>query len=428
MMRKSAKTAFTAVLATAVAAAPFHTVFASEAFCKAPKASAAFALHSIGPGLNNLSPEDENAEFQWAFQNDGNLNETERRINFESIDDLYVHYGKNGIDAISIPPLGPNNFNAVSTVAVAGIDINIREAWDIYSQTENKRPVTVALIDTGVDFTHKDLTSCMWVNADEIPDDGIDNDGNGYIDDVNGWNFLEGNNQIYTGREDVHGTHAAGTIAASKGDGGVVGIADGSYVKIMSLKALGGSEGMGSADSVIEAIRYAEANGAQICNLSFGSREVPEEFISVVRDSPMLFIVSAGNGDKYEIGFDIDKYPVYPASLTFDNVISVANLSFNGKLDDSSNYGPYNVDIAAPGSLILSTIPGNSYAFMTGTSMSAPMVTGAAAMLYSARPELSLQDVKNILMASSHKLAFLKGKVLSSGMLDVTAAMKWGKQ
>lgn len=140
----------------------------------------------------------------------------------------------------------------------------------------------------------------------------------------------------------------------------------------------------------------------------------------------MLFVVSAGNGDIYEIGYDIDKYPVYPASLPYDNVLTVANLLFDGSLDDSSNYGPYNVDIAAPGTMILSTVPENSYGFMSGTSMAAPMVTAAAAMVYSARPETDLLTVKNILIYSAHKLAPLKGLMLSSGMLDVSAAMTWG--
>ena len=118
----------------------------------------------------------------------------------------------------------------------------------------------------------------------------------------------------------------------------------------------------------------------------------------------MLFVVAAGNGNEDEIGYNIDQNPVYPASLPYDNIITVANLIFNGKLDRSSNFGPASVDIAAPGTFILSTIPDKSYAFMSGTSMAAPMVAGAAAMLYSARPELSLQDVRNILITSAHKL------------------------
>lgn len=142
----------------------------------------------------------------------------------------------------------------------------------------------------------------------------------------------------------------------------------------------------------------------------------------------MLFIVAAGNGDDNEIGYNIDNYPVYPASLPYDNILTVGNLMFNGKLDKSSNYGPISVDIAAPGTYILSTIPEQSYAFMSGTSMAAPMVTGIAAMVYSARPELNVLDVKNILIASAHKLDTLNGRVLSGGMVDANAALQWGRQ
>ena len=275
---------------------------------------------------------------------------------------------------------------------------------------------------------HPDLKDAMWVNEDEIPGDGIDNDGNGFIDDVNGWNFIDNNNQLYTGKEDNHGTHAAGTIAASRNNGGSVGITDNQYVKIMSIKALGGEEGKGSPESVIAAIRYAEANGAQICNLSFGSENCTEEFRAAIQGSKMLFVVAAGNGNEDEIGYNIDQNPVYPASLPYDNIITVANLIFNGKLDRSSNFGPASVDIAAPGTFILSTIPDKSYAFMSGTSMAAPMVAGAAAMLYSARPELSLQDVRNILITSAHKLDTLNGRVYSGGMLDVYSALQWARQ
>lgn len=188
----------------------------------------------------------------------------------------------------------------------------------------------MAVIDTGVDISHPDLQGSIWVNEDEIPGDGIDNDGNGFVDDVNGWNFYSNTNQVYEGPEDVHGTHAAGTIAASKDNGGIVGIADNNYVKIMPVKALGGEEGKGSPDNVIAAIKYAEANGAQICNLSFGSQNCTEEFKAAIRDSGMLFIVAAGNGDDNAIGYNIDASPIYPASLPFDNVITVANLMFDG--------------------------------------------------------------------------------------------------
>ena len=131
----------------------------------------------------------------------------------------------------------------------------------------------------------------------------------------------------------------------------------------------------------------------------------------------MLFIVAAGNGDASGNGYSIDEQPMYPASFELDNIISVANLRFDGQLDRASNYGVRSVDLAAPGNYILSTITGNDYAYMSGTSMAAPMVTGTAAMLYSCDASLSLMDVRNRILES------LSGKVATGGMLDAGAAM-----
>ena len=282
------------------------------------------SLHTfaLGPGLVNLSPADQFATYQWGLKNDGEFQLVEIKAKFQAADNIYSG-GKGGF---GLPGLGPGDFESTVTDAVTGVDINIRPAWDLYDQSENKRSVVVAIIDTGVDYNHQEFSGAMWTNPGEIPGDGIDNDGNGYVDDVHGWNFYSGNSQIFVGEEDSHGTHAAGTIAAVRGSYGIAGITDNNYVKIMSLKALGGSDGTGSPDSVIQAIRYAEANGAAICNLSMGTSAYNEALAQTMQNSKMLFIVACGNGGIAGKGYDTDIYPVYPASFPFDNVISVANL------------------------------------------------------------------------------------------------------
>nr|WP_287228026.1 S8 family peptidase [Oscillibacter sp.] len=232
-----------------------------------------------------------------------------------------------------------------------------------------------------------------------MPGNGVDDDGNGYIDDVYGWNFYSGSNQVYTGSEDSNGTHGAGTIAAHADNGiGIAGIVRSDHVKVMAVKALGGWDGSGSTASIIRAIQYAEANGARICNLSLGSSRNDPALYRTIAASDMLFVVAAGND-----GADLELAPSYPASYHLDNLITVANLRYDGNLDPTSSYGASSVDLAAPGTHILSTTPGNSYSYMTGTSMAAPMVSAAATMLYSQFPDATLADVKDILLYSVAK-------------------------
>ena len=359
---------------------------------------------------------------QWALNNDGSF------VMEESQNRHPVYETPFGMPAAPGQWVRPGAYSgkryhaaASQTVtAVEGIDINAEDAWAVYNG--GSRDVIVAVIDTGIDRNHEDLQGAMWTNPGEIAGNSIDDDGNGYVDDVYGWNFYNNNNRIYTNSsDDAHGTHGAGTIAASNGNGlGIAGIADSEHIKIMSLKVLGGSDGSGSTASIIQAIQYAQANGASICNLSLGSSVNDPALYRVMANSSMLFVVAAGND-----GDNMDRSPSYPAAYDLENIISVANLNYDGTLHSSSNYGSESVDIAAPGSYILSTTPENGYSYMTGTSMAAPMVTAAAVMLYSHYTDITLADVKEVLLASAGQLDALNGKILTGGMLDLGAAMNW---
>ncbi|BCN28874.1 S8 family serine peptidase [Anaeromicropila herbilytica] len=308
------------------------------------------------------------------------------------------------------------------TSSVADIDMNVPEAWDVFN---GGRDITVAVIDTGVDYTHSDLKNVMWTNTGEISGDGIDNDKNGYIDDIHGWNFYSGNNTLFHARsaEDDHGTHIAGIIAAERNNIGVAGVASNTNVRIMSVKALGGQDGSGSTSSIIEAIQYAEENGAKICNLSFGIEVDDKALSNVIKDSDMLFVCAAGNGDENSNAVDIDESPMYPASYSYDNIVSVANLTCNGTLHYSSNYGVNSVDVAAPGTTIASTVVGNEYSYMTGTSMAAPMVTAVLAMVYAYYDDITVLETKNIVLSTTRSLPSLTGKVATGGLVDAYAAL-----
>lgn len=379
------------------------------------------SVFSLGPGYQSLPYSDTYGDYQWALLNSGVFKLVPSTK--MPLDNVFQGWLGNRNTGENRP--GPARESDGTTLALAGIDINIIPAWKKYDAKGDKRQVVVAVIDTGIDFSHQDLAGSIWINEDEIPGDGIDNDGNGYIDDVYGWNFYSNNNQVFTGPDDDHGTHSAGTIAAARNGAGTIGICDPAYVKVMSIKALGTPSGVGTADNVAKAIRYAQDNGAVICNLSFGTNKYSEELYQTMKNSGMLFVVAAGNGDSSGNGYNIDSLPVYPASFELDNIISVANLRFDGKIDPASNFGVKSVDLAAPGSYILSTVTGNKYSYMSGTSMAAPMVTGAAAMLYSYDPGLSLTEIKGRILNSVHRLESLSGKTATGGMLDVSAALNF---
>ena len=325
----------------------------------------------------------------------------------------------------------------VNVEAVRDVDIDLPEARAKYSG--GRRETIVAIIDTGVDYNHEDLQNVLWVNKGEIPDNGIDDDGNGYIDDINGWNFYDDNNVLYNGSEDAHGTHIAGTIIANINSKGISGVAGSSNVKIMILKALGGADESGFTYGIANAIKYAEKMGATICNFSFGTETTDKHMEEAIRNSKMLFVVAAGNGEVNNgLGYNIDSRPMYPASYGYDNIISVANLQADGKLHISSNYSDNLVDIAAPGAKVLSTIDSETfdsnfasgrmptpYAYLTGTSMAAPFVVGTAALIASDFPGITIDQVKQSILNGAKKLPELSEFVVTGGMLSADGAYSY---
>lgn len=311
-----------------------------------------------------------------------------------------------------------DNYNAQDYMLSNGIDINYdMKAYSFVNE------VIVAVIDTGIDYYHDDLKDKIWTNLKEIPNNNIDDDNNGYIDDVYGYNFLDNNCFIYTDEYiDSHGTHIAGVIAArGKNKVGISGVC-GNFCKIMPLKVLG-KDGNGNIEDLKRAIKYAYDNGARICNISLGTRQYDVELDDLIKKyNDMLFVVAAGNGSNY-IGYDISVRDVYPASFNYDNVITVSNMSFDGKRYESANYGR-KVTIFAPGTYILSTLPENKYGYITGSSIATPFVTAAAAMILSIRNKIDIRNIKSILIESSTKINELNNLCEAGGVLNLKEAIE----
>lgn len=338
-------------------------------------------------------------------------------------------YGKTKIDQIRIDPIQTLGLKTSSTTSFDPFEfVNAPAAWLSY---QSQKEIIVAVIDTGVDSYHEDLADVIWTNSLEIPDNGIDDDGNGYIDDVNGWNFYDDSSTICSynkqgtynlNNNDNHGTHVAGIIGAIADNGiGINGIASNVQVKIMPLKVTGGKNGTGKTSSLIKAIQYASDMGASVCNISLNSSTYNEELYLTMLQSPMLFVCSAGNQNSG--GLNIDETKTYPASFSLPNVISVSALDTTGQLASYSNYGIKSVEISAPGSSIYSTLVGNTYGRFSGTSMATPFVSGTAAMLMTLDQNYYASEIKQLLMDSSTPIESLKGKVRSGGALNVNNAL-----
>lgn len=309
--------------------------------------------------------------------------------------------------------------NDGQTGGTADADIDAVEAWDI---STGSRDVVVGVIDTGIDYSHSDLASNMWVNSSEIPGDGIDNDGNGFIDDVHGINAITDSGDPMD--DEGHGTHVSGTIGASGGNGiGVVGVNH--EVSLVGCKFLDAA-GSGSTSDAIKCIDYMvslknSGVNLRVLNNSWGGGGYSQALADAIASSEaadLLFVAAAGNDT-----IDNDVNPHYPSNYENASVLSVASTDQTDGISWFSHYGLTSVDMGAPGSAILSTTPGESYASYSGTSMATPHVAGAAALVLSINPELSTQELKDLLMNSGDANAALQGVTVAGTRLNVNQAL-----
>ncbi len=303
---------------------------------------------------------------------------------------------------------------------LADADIDAPAAWET---TTGSRNVVIAVIDTGVDYGHRDLAANAWRNSGEIAGDGLDNDGNGFVDDVYGWDFA--NRDADPMDDNGHGTHVAGTIGAVGGNGtGVVGV--NWQVSIMALKFLTGS-GSGSTSGAIGAINYATRMkrdfGVNVVatNNSWGGGG----FSTSLRDAiaaggraGILFVAAAGND-----GTNNDVTPHYPSNYDDDAVISVAATDRSNRLASFSNFGATSVDVAAPGASITSTLPGNRYGSYSGTSMATPHVAGIVGLLAAANPAATAAEIRTAILSTTTPVAALAGRMTTGGLVNAAAAV-----
>lgn len=282
---------------------------------------------------------------------------------------------------------------------VSDVDIDGLEAIRVQP---GKASVVVAVIDDGVDFSHSDLRDRKWVNPGETPGNGVDDDDNGYVDDINGWDFCHDDASVHDVGHDAHGTHVAGTIAASMNGNGIVGVAPG--VTIMALKFIDVVDTCGDDAQAIEAIDYAANNGATLINASWGGTDQNDVLDQTISDSGLLFVAASGNA-----GADLDAPGVdfYPAESNAANIVTVGAVDQTGELAEFTNFGATKVDLVAPGTNILSTYPAQAgcnpcYAWSDGTSMAAPHVSGIAALAMSkASPPTSTAALRSLIVASA---------------------------
>ena len=310
--------------------------------------------------------------------------------------------------------------NTGQTGGAADADIDAPEAWDL---AKGDGSVVVGVIDSGVDYTHPDLAANIWTNTGEVAGNGVDDDSNGYVDDVRGWDFFGRDNDPMD--DNGHGTHVAGTIAASGNNGaGVAGV--NWNAKVVPLKFMG-ADGTGYTSDAIAAVNYAtdlrgKGVNIRVTNNSWGGGPYIQSLYDAIKrqgDAGILFVAAAGNGGADQIGDNNDTVASYPSNYNLSNVVAVAATDHRDALGSFSNYGATQVDLAAPGVQIASTMPGGGYGYMSGTSMASPHVAGAAALAWAHNPAATVAGVRDALLGGVDNVSTLTGKVATGGRLNL---------
>ncbi|WII73681.1 S8 family serine peptidase [Bdellovibrio sp. 22V] len=318
----------------------------------------------------------------------------------------------------------PNDYSQSSA------NVGVADAWPLQTPLDQQGKVVVAIVDTGLDRFHDVFkpvanggTGALWVN--EIEDKGrpgVDDDQNGFVDDINGWNFINNTNNFID--DDDHGTHVAGIVVGA----GLNIFADPlpeSKILVMPLKFLG-ADGTGSTANAIRAIYYAVNNGARVINNSWGGGSYSQGLLDALvyaYDHQVLIVSAAGN-----YGNNNDSVPMYPANYSVPSNLTVASVTRFDDISGFSNYGASRVHIGSPGESILSTVPGNTTMRMSGTSMAAPLVSGMAALAFREAPGLSGYQMKELIQATGRQSGWLNGYISTSARIDALSLIQSAQQ
>jgi len=303
----------------------------------------------------------------------------------------------------------------------ANADIDANLAWDVTTGGA----FVVGMADSGIRATHEDLAANRWTNSGEIAGNGIDDDANGYVDDVWGWDFW--NNDSNPTDDNGHGSHTAGTVGAVGNNAkGVTGVCW--TVRLAGLK-IGSSTGSISMSGAISSLNYCVGKGIKLSNHSWGGGAFNSSLntaITNARTAGHMLVCAAGNGGSDGRGDNNNNIPQYPASYTQDNIIAVAAIDNDNKLARFSNYGSTSVDLGAPGVTIASCYNSadNSYVYLNGTSMATPHVTGVCALVWNQNPTWTYAQVRSKILSTTKPLTSLSGKTVTGGCLNANNAVR----
>ncbi len=364
---------------------------------------------ALKPGLNMKAALEE-------LRADPNVDYAEPNYILRKSDDNIIS------EKMSLEDLSSMGAGTVESYVQSRAAVGVQNAWTLVSESLSDRPI-VAIIDTGIDFTHPVFVNsqALWANPGEIVDNGIDDDGNGFIDDVYGWNFAANTNSPFD--DDDHGTHVAGIVLGA-GQDILLNPIKTAKIRIMALKFLG-ADGSGTTADAIRAVNYAVRMGASVINNSWGGTSYSQalhDALSEAYSSHLAIASAAGNAASNN-----DSTSVYPAVLPVPSNLSIAATTDADALASFSNFGTQTTLLASPGVSILSTIPGNRYRYMSGTSMATPLVSGVLALMKREAPNLTGYQLSRLVLESSQMISGITDKVQGGRRLQADTAISLAK-